>query len=158
MAEAQTQSDGSYQLKLSPGQTYVLVVFDANHRLAGVVVTSTIVSATPAELHAQGFALNANEKTVATGLSTSESTSGGDITLNEEKGAAYLTGQYGLRDVYIGVPVKLGAGGVEEIIELQLSADEKKALQASAAVVKENVAKLKEWGILAGAAKVRAAK
>jgi malate dehydrogenase len=56
--------------------------------------------------------------------------------------AAYLTGQYGLKDVYIGVPIKLGAGGVEEIIELKLTEEEKKALQASANVVKENVDKL----------------
>lgn len=56
--------------------------------------------------------------------------------------AAYLTGQYGLKDVYIGVPIKLGAGGVEEIIELKLTEDERKALHASARVVKENVANL----------------
>ncbi|MBI3991038.1 MAG: malate dehydrogenase [Candidatus Omnitrophica bacterium] len=57
--------------------------------------------------------------------------------------AAYLTGEYGLKDVYIGVPVKLGAGGVEGIIELKLTDSEKNALHASAKVVKENVEKLK---------------
>ena len=51
--------------------------------------------------------------------------------------AVYLQGEYGLNDLFIGVPVKLGAGGVEEIIEITLSGDEKKALQKSAAAVQE---------------------
>ncbi len=55
---------------------------------------------------------------------------------------AYLTGQYGLRDVYCGVPVKLGSGGVKEIVEIKLSAAELASLQKSAGDVKENVAKL----------------
>ena len=50
---------------------------------------------------------------------------------------AYLTGEYGLKDVYLGVPVKLGAGGIEEIIELKLNKDEKKLLEESAASVTE---------------------
>ena len=45
---------------------------------------------------------------------------------------AYLEGEYGVDGLYFGVPVKLGAGGVEEIVTLKLSADEKKALRASA--------------------------
>jgi malate dehydrogenase len=51
--------------------------------------------------------------------------------------AVYLQGEYGLNDMFIGVPVKLGAGGVEEIIEITLTADEKSALQKSAAAVQE---------------------
>jgi malate dehydrogenase len=51
--------------------------------------------------------------------------------------AVFLQGEYGLNDLFIGVPVKLGAGGVEEIIEITLSGDEKKALQKSAAAVQE---------------------
>ena len=51
--------------------------------------------------------------------------------------AVYLQGEYGLKDLFIGVPVKLGAGGVEEIIEITLTADEKSALQNSAAAVQE---------------------
>ena len=51
--------------------------------------------------------------------------------------AVYLQGEYGLNDLFIGVPVKLGASGVEEIIEITLSGDEKKALQKSAAAVQE---------------------
>jgi malate dehydrogenase len=51
--------------------------------------------------------------------------------------AVYLQGEYGLNDLFIGVPVKLGAGGVEEIIEITLTADEKSALQNSAAAVQE---------------------
>ena len=51
--------------------------------------------------------------------------------------AVYLKGEYGLNDLFIGVPVKLGAGGVEEIIEITLTEDEKSALQNSAAAVQE---------------------
>jgi len=57
--------------------------------------------------------------------------------------AAWLTGQYGLKDVYVGVPVKLGKNGVEQIYELKLSDAELKLLQESAGRVKENIAKLK---------------
>jgi malate dehydrogenase len=51
--------------------------------------------------------------------------------------AVYLQGEYGLNELFIGVPVKLGAGGVEEIIEITLTDDEKSALQNSAAAVQE---------------------
>ncbi len=46
--------------------------------------------------------------------------------------AAYLTGQYGYQDLYIGVPVKLGKGGILDIIEIKLSEQEKAALDRSA--------------------------
>src|SRR3989475_10070900 len=52
---------------------------------------------------------------------------------------AYLEGEYGIDGLYMGVPVKLGAGGIEEIVELGLSDDEQQALQASAAAVREVV-------------------
>ena len=51
--------------------------------------------------------------------------------------AVYLQGEYGLKDLFIGVPVKLGSGGVEEIIEITLTAEEKSALQNSADAVQE---------------------
>jgi malate dehydrogenase len=51
----------------------------------------------------------------------------------------YLQGEYGIDDLFIGVPVKLGAGGVEHIIELKLSAEEDRALKRSAAAVRELV-------------------
>ncbi len=51
--------------------------------------------------------------------------------------AAYLEGEYGIRDLFIGVPVKLGAKGVEQVIEIKLTAEETTALQASAAAVQE---------------------
>ena len=57
--------------------------------------------------------------------------------------ACHLDGEYGLKDVYVGVPARLGRGGVEEVIELKLSAKEKKMLQSSADEVKANIAKLK---------------
>jgi malate dehydrogenase len=50
---------------------------------------------------------------------------------------AWLTGEYGMKDIYLGVPVKLGKNGIEQIIELQLNADEKKLLEDSAVAVKE---------------------
>lgn len=56
--------------------------------------------------------------------------------------ACYLTGQYGLEDVYVGVPVMLGSRGVVEIVELDLTAEEKAALHKSAQDVKANIAKL----------------
>ena len=51
--------------------------------------------------------------------------------------AAMLTGQYGVKDIYVGVPVVIGAGGVERIIEIQLSASEKTEFDKSVAAVKE---------------------
>ncbi len=51
--------------------------------------------------------------------------------------AAYLQGEYGYNDLFIGVPVKLGAAGVEEIIEISLTDEEKTALDKSAAAVQE---------------------
>ncbi len=56
--------------------------------------------------------------------------------------AAWLQGEYGLSDVFVGVPVKLGAGGIKEIVEIELTGEEKKALHASAADVKETMSKL----------------
>ena len=52
---------------------------------------------------------------------------------------AYLQGQYGINDVYVGVPVKLGSNGVEEIVELNLNGDELYALRKSAEAVQELV-------------------
>jgi len=57
--------------------------------------------------------------------------------------ACHLDGQYGLHDVYVGVPARLGSSGVEEVIELELSATEKEALARSAKDVRSNIAKLK---------------
>ncbi|MGH8875626.1 MAG: malate dehydrogenase [Acidimicrobiia bacterium] len=55
---------------------------------------------------------------------------------------AWVTGQYGIRDVYLGVPARLGAGGVEEIVELPLADSELAALQEAAEVVRAKVAEL----------------
>jgi malate dehydrogenase len=52
---------------------------------------------------------------------------------------AYLEGEYGIDGLYMGVPVKLGAGGIEQIYELDLSDDEQDMLQASADAVREVV-------------------
>lgn len=58
--------------------------------------------------------------------------------------AAYLEGEYGIKDLFIGVPVKLGANGIEEIIQISLTDDENTALQKSAAAVAELKALLEE--------------
>ena len=49
--------------------------------------------------------------------------------------AAQLTGQYGVKDLYVGVPVVIGAGGVERIVEIELDADEQAAFDKSVAAV-----------------------
>ena len=51
--------------------------------------------------------------------------------------AAYLQGEYGMRDVYLGVPVRLGAGGMEQVIEIALTAEESAALERSADAVRD---------------------
>jgi malate dehydrogenase len=53
--------------------------------------------------------------------------------------AAYLEGEYGINGLYVGVPCKLGANGLEQIIEINLTAEERIALQKSAASVQELV-------------------
>ena len=53
--------------------------------------------------------------------------------------SAYLTGEYGLKDLYVGVPAKLGAGGVKQVLEIELTDDERGALQNSAGAVQELV-------------------
>jgi malate dehydrogenase len=54
--------------------------------------------------------------------------------------AAYLDGEYGIKGLYVGVPVKLGSKGIEQIVEIMLTAQEKAELDRSAAAVKELVA------------------
>lgn len=51
--------------------------------------------------------------------------------------AAYLEGEYGIQGVYVGVPVLMGAGGIEKVIEVELTAQEQAALKQSAAAVEE---------------------
>jgi len=58
--------------------------------------------------------------------------------------AAYLEGEYGISGLFVGVPVKLGAGGIEQIIELKLSGEEQQALKKSAAAVRELVDSMKK--------------
>ncbi|HSG81818.1 MAG TPA: malate dehydrogenase, partial [Gemmatimonadota bacterium] len=58
--------------------------------------------------------------------------------------AAWMEGQYGISNTYLGVPCKLGRGGVEEIVEVELTADEKIALDKSAEHVKSTVETLKK--------------
>ena len=51
----------------------------------------------------------------------------------------FLQGEYGIHELFVGVPVKLGSRGVEEIVKITLSAEEQTALEKSAAAVKELV-------------------
>src|SRR5262245_42177941 len=66
-----------------------------------------------------------------------------DAILNDRKKilpcAAYLEGEYGISGLYVGVPVKIGSRGVEQVIQISLSLEERSALQKSAAAVKELV-------------------
>ena len=59
---------------------------------------------------------------------------------------AYLEGEYGLNGIYVGVPVKLGAGGIEDVIEFELTAEEAAALKQSAAAVEELVEVMRSSG------------
>ena len=62
--------------------------------------------------------------------------------------AALLHGEYGLENIYMGVPCVLGKGGVERVIELEISADEHAALHRSAEEVRTGIAQLEELGLL----------
>ena len=53
--------------------------------------------------------------------------------------SVFLQGEYGVKDLFVGVPVKLGARGVEEIVQIKLTAEEDAALKKSAGAVKELV-------------------
>src|SRR6266536_2456814 len=57
--------------------------------------------------------------------------------------AAFLQGEYGIRDLFVGVPVKLGRNGIEQIVEIKLTSEERATLDKSAGAVKEIVDKLK---------------
>ena len=56
--------------------------------------------------------------------------------------AVFVQGEYGVRDTFVGVPVKLGRKGIEEIIQIKLNPDEQAALNKSADDVKKSMAKL----------------
>jgi malate dehydrogenase len=58
--------------------------------------------------------------------------------------AAYLSGEYGIRELFVGVPVKLGKNGIEKIYEIQLQDDEKAALKKSAEAVRELISVLQK--------------
>jgi malate dehydrogenase len=66
-----------------------------------------------------------------------------DAILNDRKKilpcAVFLEGEYGVSGLYVGVPVKLGSAGIEQIVEITLTLEERAALQKSAAAVKELV-------------------
>ena len=57
--------------------------------------------------------------------------------------SAYMQGEYGLKDIFFGAPVQLGRNGLEKILEYQLDAEEKAALEKSAAAVKDSIGVMK---------------
>ncbi len=63
--------------------------------------------------------------------------------------AAFLQGEYGVNDLYVGVPVKLGARGIEQVIQLNLTVDERAALMKSADAVKELVGVMRQQKVVA---------
>jgi malate dehydrogenase len=69
-----------------------------------------------------------------------------DSIINNRKNrlcaSAYLCGQYGLQDLFVGVPLKIGKDGAEQIVELDLTEEEKKDFLASAKSIKESIKKL----------------
>lgn len=62
--------------------------------------------------------------------------------------AAHLEGEYGVNELFVGVPVKLGRGGIQDIFQISLSTEEQSALQKSAAAVQELKTTLQENGYL----------
>jgi malate dehydrogenase len=74
-----------------------------------------------------------------------------DAVIRDEKRffpvSAYLRGEYGYKDVFLGVPSVIGKNGVESVIEIELSDTEKKALDASAAAVRKGLEELDRIGI-----------
>jgi malate dehydrogenase len=66
-----------------------------------------------------------------------------DAYLNDRRAilpcAAYLDGEYGIKGLYVGVPVQIGAGGVERVVEIALTDGERQALATSASHVRELV-------------------
>jgi malate dehydrogenase len=64
--------------------------------------------------------------------------------------AAYLQGQFGVDGLYVGVPVRLGRSGIEEVISIELTADERAAFDASAAAVQGLVTRMAELAATAG--------
>ena len=56
--------------------------------------------------------------------------------------SVYLEGEYGLDDICFGVPVKLGAGGMQEIIEIELTEEERSSLMRSAELIRSSMAAL----------------
>jgi malate dehydrogenase len=57
--------------------------------------------------------------------------------------AAYIQGEYDLKDLFVGVPARLGMQGIEEVLELHLTEAEYKALHVSASVVRQNIERAK---------------
>ena len=75
-----------------------------------------------------------------------------DAIINDQRKlipcSAYLEGEYGYKDIMIGVPCIIGKNGIEKIVELPLKADEKAALDASKEAVAKTTAVLREIGAL----------
>ncbi len=96
-----------------------------------------------AETRKSTVARNRCPKSPATSRSATAVEMTGAILLDQKRNlpcAAYLQGEYGLNGLFVGVPVQLGSGGIEVVIELDLSEDERSQLEESA----NNVRKMAE--------------
>jgi len=62
--------------------------------------------------------------------------------------SAWLTGEYGVKDMYLGVPVQLGKEGIKRIIKLKLTSEEKKDLKASVKAVKSVITDFKKMKLI----------
>ena len=100
------------------------------NRPVAIAILSAVIAATPVFLQAQaGQAVGAAAADMV------------EAILKDKKKivpcSVCLQGEYGVRDLFVGVPVKLGKGGAEQVIEITLTPDEQAAFQKSAAAVKE---------------------
>jgi malate/lactate dehydrogenase len=114
------------------------------HGGAGITVSTASVTQWDLNQVAGGATFRAWRSDFAFGLSAAEMV---EAILKDKKKilpcAAYLDGQYGVKGLYVGVPVKLGRSGVEQVIEIKLTPDEQAGFDKSAAAVRELVEKLK---------------
>ena len=96
------------------------------------------------KVHKEGYIENTTKGCTEFGVTSATAELVRAIYHNEHKilpCSVYLDGPYGIKDSFASVPVKIGKDGVEDIIELHLTDDEQKELQASVKVLKEHFAR-----------------
>ncbi len=146
LAEALNVSPKDIQAVLMGGHGDTMVPLPRYTTVGGIPVTELIDadalerhrSAAPKKVAARSFSSWARQPGTRPGAAAAQMV---EAIVKDQKRifpcCASLTGQYGLNDVHLGVPVKLGANGIEEVIELQLNEDEMALLHESAKAVKD---------------------